>query len=152
MTMTKSPRTKLASKNGDGAKTEKPGMGRRILSFFTGCGGLDLGFEQAGFETVYATDIDQDSCNTLKMNLGRYFNKDMVIEQGDILTIKPKSLPKNIDLVIGGPPCQSFRLQVEGREELRAGLMSEDVSLKPIVILLKMFSLKPLFLKMYVGF
>lgn len=108
MTMTKSPRTKLASKNGDGAKTEKPGMGRRILSFFTGCGGLDLGFEQAGFETVYATDIDQDSCNTLKMNLGRYFNKDMVIEQGDILTIKPKSLPKNIDLVIGGPPCQSF--------------------------------------------
>jgi len=108
MTMTKSPHAKLASKNGDGAKTEKPGVGRRILSFFTGCGGLDLGFEQAGFETVYATDIDQDSCNTLRMNLGRYFNKDMVIEQGDILTIKPKSLPKNIDLVIGGPPCQSF--------------------------------------------
>lgn len=80
----------------------------RVLSFFTGCGGLDLGFEQAGFETVYATDIDRDSCDTLSLNLGNYFNPGMVIECADILSIKPETLPKNIDLVIGGPPCQSF--------------------------------------------
>ncbi len=104
----KTPRTKLEPKNRRAEKPEKPGAGRRILSFFTGCGGLDLGFEQAGFETVYATDIDQDSCNTLGLNLGTYFNRGIVIERADILAIKPKTLPKNIDLVIGGPPCQSF--------------------------------------------
>lgn len=97
-----------SSRNEGGVSSENPGAGLRILSFFTGCGGLDLGFEQAGFGTVYATDIDQESCNTLNLNLGRYFNRDMVIERADIIGINPKTLPKNIDLVIGGPPCQSF--------------------------------------------
>lgn len=87
---------------------EKPGAGLRILSFFTGCGGLDLGFEQAGFETVYATDIDADSCETLQLNVGRYFNPSIKIERADIIELKPATLPKDIDLIIGGPPCQSF--------------------------------------------
>ena len=86
----------------------QPGAGRRVLSFFTGCGGLDLGFEQVGFESVYATDIYQDSCDTLRLNLGRFFNVNMRIERADIVTLKPKTLPQNIDLIIGGPPCQSF--------------------------------------------
>jgi len=80
----------------------------RTLSFFTGCGGLDLGFEQAGFETVYATDIDQDSCDTLNLNIGKYFNHRMKVERADILCLDPSNLPDGIDLVIGGPPCQSF--------------------------------------------
>ena len=86
----------------------QPGVGARVLSFFTGCGGLDFGFEQAGFQSVYATDIDQESCATLRLNLGRFFNVNMRIERADIVTLKPKTLPQNIDLVIGGPPCQSF--------------------------------------------
>lgn len=90
------------------AVSEQPGQGLRILSFFTGCGGLDLGFEQAGFETVYATDIDANSCKTLRLNVGRYFNPNIRIERADIVEIKPAALPKNIDLIIGGPPCQSF--------------------------------------------
>lgn len=85
-----------------------PGSGLRILSFFTGGGGLDLGFEQAGFETVYATDIDADSCNTLRLNTGKHFNKQMLVEEADIIKLDPGTLPKNIDLIIGGPPCQSF--------------------------------------------
>src|SRR5690606_10303013 len=89
-------------------KEKRPGESLRVLSFFTGCGGLDLGFEQAGFETVYATDIDPDSCDTLRLNLGRHFNAGMSIEQADIISLDPKTLPKGIDLVIGGPPCQSF--------------------------------------------
>jgi len=80
----------------------------RTLSFFTGCGGLDLGFERAGFETVYATDIDQDSCDTLNLNLGIHFNRRIKIECIDILCLDPSTLPTEIDLVIGGPPCQSF--------------------------------------------
>lgn len=87
---------------------EKPGDGLRVLSFFTGGGGLDLGFEQAGFETVYATDIDAHSCATLRLNIGRYFNPGIQVEQADIVKLNPKLLPKNIDLIIGGPPCQSF--------------------------------------------
>lgn len=87
---------------------EQPGKGLRVLSFFTGCGGLDLGFEQAGFETVYATDIDADSCETLRQNVGRYFNSSIEIERADITELKPAALPKSIDLIIGGPPCQSF--------------------------------------------
>lgn len=86
----------------------KPGAGKRILSFFTGCGGLDLGFEQAGFHTVYATDIDTDSCETVRLNVGRYFHSGITVERADIVEIKPELLPKDIDLVIGGPPCQSF--------------------------------------------
>lgn len=86
----------------------KVGKGLRVLSFFTGCGGLDLGFEQAGFETVFATDIDSDCCETLKLNLGTHFNKTMRIKRADINDLKVSALPKNIDLVIGGPPCQSF--------------------------------------------
>jgi DNA (cytosine-5)-methyltransferase 1 len=89
-------------------KLSEAGSGLRILSFFTGCGGLDLGFEQAGFETVFATDIDAASCDTLKLNLGSHFNSNMHVEQADIVSMNPNSLPKNIDLVIGGPPCQSF--------------------------------------------
>lgn len=88
--------------------TGKPGEGLRILSFFTGCGGLDLGFEQAGFQTVYATDIDPDSCATLRLNAGRHLNPEMRVEEADIVKLDPRTLPKGIDLVIGGPPCQSF--------------------------------------------
>ncbi len=86
----------------------RPGAGLRVVSFFTGCGGLDLGFEQAGFETVYATDIDRDSCETLALNLGLHFNTNLKIVQTDITNLDPRSLPDRIDLIIGGPPCQSF--------------------------------------------
>jgi DNA (cytosine-5)-methyltransferase 1 len=85
-----------------------PARGLKILSFFTGAGGLDLGFEQAGFETVYATDLDHDSCDTLLLNAGRFVSKGVIVEQADICAIKPKTLPKKVDLIIGGPPCQSF--------------------------------------------
>ena len=84
------------------------GVGRRVLSFFTGGGGLDLGFEAAGFETVYATDIDADSCATLRTNIGKALHADLVVERADIRRIDPERLPGGIDLVIGGPPCQSF--------------------------------------------
>ncbi len=86
----------------------QPGSGKRVLSFFTGAGGLDLGFEQAGFETVYATDHDRDSCATLRLNVGAHFNARLRVECADILAIDPATLPTDVDLVIGGPPCQSF--------------------------------------------
>lgn len=80
----------------------------RVASFFAGGGGLDLGFENAGFEVVFATDIDQDCCKTLELNKGISVSKNAEILCGDIRNIDEKQLPQNIDLVVGGPPCQSF--------------------------------------------
>lgn len=85
-----------------------PGKGTRILSLFTGAGGLDLGFEQIGYETVYAGDIDHLCCETLKLNLGKSLSPKMEVVEGDIRKISLDSFPDKIDLVIGGPPCQSF--------------------------------------------
>jgi len=84
------------------------GNGISVISFFTGAGGLDLGFDLTGYDVVYATDIDEMSCETLKANLGGVLSAKTHVRQADIRKIDPASLPKNIDLVIGGPPCQSF--------------------------------------------
>jgi DNA (cytosine-5)-methyltransferase 1 len=86
----------------------KIGNGIKVISFFTGAGGLDLGFDLAGFDVVYATDIDPLCCKTLSTNLGGMLSKNTAIEQSDIREIDPSTLPPNIDLIIGGPPCQSF--------------------------------------------
>ena len=82
----------------------KLGNGIKVISFFTGAGGFDL----AGYDVVYATDIDSTCCKTLEQNLGGALSKSTVVEQADIRKINLSELPKNVDLVIGGPPCQSF--------------------------------------------
>lgn len=73
----------------------------RVLSLFTGCGGLDLGFEEAGAETVTAVDNDFESCKTL-----RYNRPGWNVFEGDIRDYSP--IDQDIDIVIGGPPCQGF--------------------------------------------
>lgn len=80
----------------------------RVASFFAGAGGLDLGFKQAGFDIVYASDIESDCCETLRLNRGFSTSDKSDIHCGDIRTIDFNTLPDNIDLVVGGPPCQSF--------------------------------------------
>ena len=87
---------------------QKVGNGIRVVSFFTGAGGLDLGFDMAGFDVVYATDINAVCCQTLQANIGGLLSKSTKVVCDDIRLIDPTKLPKKIDLVIGGPPCQSF--------------------------------------------
>lgn len=82
--------------------------GIRVVSFFSGAGGLDLGFDQAGYDIVYTSDIEQKCCDTLRTNAGTLWGGNPIVVQADIREIELESLPKNIDLVIGGPPCQSF--------------------------------------------
>lgn len=84
------------------------GKGVKVLSFFTGAGGLDLGFDFAGFDVVYATDIEEDCCKSLEMNKGCLISKKTLIQKKDIRELNPKTLPNDVDLIIGGPPCQSF--------------------------------------------
>ncbi|VAW78333.1 DNA-cytosine methyltransferase [hydrothermal vent metagenome] len=74
-----------------------------VLSLFSGAGGLDLGFENKGFEHLECVEIDDHCINTLKKN-----RENWNITQKDITTYSPKH--KNIDVLIGGPPCQGFSL------------------------------------------
>lgn len=76
-----------------------------VISLFAGAGGMDLGFKQAGFDIVWANDFNADAVKTYKRNIGDH------IILGDVTQMDLKeSLPlnKEIDLVIGGFPCQGF--------------------------------------------
>jgi DNA (cytosine-5)-methyltransferase 1 len=85
-----------------------PGTGIRVASFFSGGGGLDIGFHKAGFNIVFANDIEPLFCKTLEANKGNYFSQELHVSNKDIRLIESKELPSGIDLVIGGPPCQTF--------------------------------------------
>ena len=74
----------------------------RVVSFFAGCGGLDLGFEQAGFQVVWANDLDQSVRDTY---IRYHPNTKLVL--GDINNVRPEEIP-DCDGFIGGPPCQSW--------------------------------------------
>lgn len=75
----------------------------KVISLFSGCGGLDLGFEKAGFEIPIANEFDKTIWETFKVN----HPKTRLIE-GDIRNIKESDFPDEIDGIIGGPPCQSW--------------------------------------------
>lgn len=75
----------------------------KIISLFSGCGGLDLGFKQAGFDIPVANEFDKSIFATYKYN-----HTHTKLIEGDIRNIKESDLPDNIDGIIGGPPCQSW--------------------------------------------
>jgi len=80
-----------------------------VVSFFAGCGGLDLGFEQAGFRVVWANEFNPHCRDTYIRN---HPNTEFVL--GDICKIDPNTIP-DCDGFIGGPPCQSW--SVGGRQK-----------------------------------
>lgn len=87
-------------------KTKKP----TVLSMFAGCGGIDLGFSQAGFEIVWANDIDSDACQTYNANIGKgkiAHRKGEEIVCGDIDNI-PIPPIRDLDVLTAGFPCQPF--------------------------------------------
>lgn len=72
-------------------------------SLFSGAGGLDLGFVRSGFNILWANDNDQDSVETYKINFGNH------IELADIESVDISAIP-DVDVVIGGFPCQGFSI------------------------------------------
>ncbi|HEX8702285.1 MAG TPA: DNA cytosine methyltransferase [Myxococcaceae bacterium] len=82
----------------------------KVISLFSGAGGMDYGFEAAGFETAVALELDHDCCETLRKSRPSW----QVIERSiyDVPTeemLEAGSLkPGEVDLLIGGPPCQPF--------------------------------------------
>jgi DNA (cytosine-5)-methyltransferase 1 len=106
-----------------------------VLGLFSGGGGLDLGFSAAGFNSIFSSDIDSYSCETLARNQGKqaYLSKHPVLcEDINKLTyraIKKETGLKDIDFIIGGPPCQSFSVfgKRKGLDDPRGNLVYEYV-------------------------
>lgn len=78
-------------------------MGINVVSLFSGGGGLDLGFIAEGYHIIWAIDNNKNAVETYKANIGNH------ILCADINQIDIQKIPQ-ADVVIGGPPCQSFSL------------------------------------------
>jgi DNA (cytosine-5)-methyltransferase 1 len=79
------------------------------ISLFTGAGGLDYGFEAAGFRTAVALEIDPRCCETLRHNRAwPVIERDIASVPTEELLCTAKLEPGEADVLIGGPPCQPF--------------------------------------------
>lgn len=74
----------------------------KVVSLFSGAGGMDLGFINSGFEIIWANDFFEDAVNSYRKNIGKH------IVHGDITKISSDDIPDGPDVIIGGFPCQGF--------------------------------------------
>ena len=80
----------------------------RVVSLFSGIGGLDKGFEEAGYSVIWANDFDKYAVQTYKAN----YENEIVF--GDINEIPLRDIP-DAEILIGGFPCQPFSMMGEQR-------------------------------------
>ena len=74
----------------------------KIVSLFSGCGGLDLGFEKAGLEIIWSNEFDKTIWETMTLNFSH-----VPLDKRSIVDIPSKEIP-DCDGIIGGPPCQAW--------------------------------------------
>jgi DNA (cytosine-5)-methyltransferase 1 len=109
-----------------------------IVSLFTGAGGLDIGFHQAGFRTKWANDLNADACATFRLNHGRD-----LIRHGSLHEFLPEIRTlESPDVLVGGPPCQGFSVAGymnlnDPRSELVYSYMKVLRDLKPKAFVLE---------------
>jgi DNA (cytosine-5)-methyltransferase 1 len=102
----------------------RKGGGLRVLDLFSGCGGLSLGFNSAGFEIAASVEFDPDAARSHGKNF--HNGDDKHSKARDITETKPSKLTSELglgdvslafDIIVGGPPCQAFARV--GRSKLR---------------------------------
>ena len=95
----------------------------KTVALFAGCGGLDLGFKNAGFNIIWANDNNKKVQETY-----RYNHKETELVIKNLVDIKSEEIPE-CDVIIGGPPCQSWSLAgaMKGKEDSRGQLFYEYV-------------------------
>lgn len=76
----------------------------KVCSLFSGIGGIDLGFQQVGFDIVWANEFDKDAATTYRLNFG---NQHLV--EADIRNVDVSSIP-DFDVLVAGFPCQPFSI------------------------------------------
>jgi len=93
----------------------------KVCSLFSGIGGIDLGFMQAGFEIVWANEFDRDAARTYRHNFGNEHLLEIDIRKVDVATIP------DFDVLVAGFPCQPFSIlgKQRGFEDSRGMLFYE---------------------------
>lgn len=93
----------------------------KVVSLFAGIGGICIGFKQAGFDIVWANELDANACKTYRHNLGNDY-----LCEGDIRKISSDSIP-SFDILVAGFPCQPFSIagKQQGFEDYRGTLFFE---------------------------
>jgi DNA (cytosine-5)-methyltransferase 1 len=92
-------------------------MGRTVLDLFCGAGGFSLGFEWAGYDVLAGVDVDETALDTFAAN------HDARAIECDLATVDPETFaheydihPSNVNVIIGGPPCQGFSTAQANRD------------------------------------
>ena len=130
-----------------------------IISLFSGCGGLDLGFKKAGYQTILATDVWSLACETLSHN-----KMAQTVINDDIRNINFTEYRDKIDGVIGGPPCPPYsqsrhylQTKKNGLEDEKAGFAVPEYfrvieEVNPKFFLFEKISFSQIGLSVLVGF
>ena len=94
----------------------------KIIDLFSGCGGLTLGFEKAGFDVVAGVELMPEACQTISYNLDFRYGKDQTHICADITQLEGDIFKNRFGeegcIVIGGPPCQAYSLA--GKAKLKS--------------------------------
>ena len=106
------------------------------LGLFSGCGGLDLGAQRAGFEIIGAFDLDETAIATYRRNISQD------AQQTDLTEVNLSVFKKNTDLVLGGPPCQGFssagpKIENDSRNKLWKSYLRAIAVIKPKAFLVE---------------
>lgn len=113
-----------------------------VVDLFAGAGGLSIGFIEAGFDLIAATDFDKWSCETLRRN-----HPNSIVVEKDILNLSVKDFKelignKEVDVIIGGPPCQGFsplgkKLKIDPRNRMAFEFLRMIEGLNPKIFVME---------------